>query len=62
MGYEDKRRPRKDVFSRQILGDFVQPDEKVNKAMEHERSFGKKQESDIIKKRMDSDLFKGGLS
>jgi uncharacterized protein YaiI (UPF0178 family) len=34
---------------------------RVEKAMEHERTFGQRQESDIIKKRMDSDLFKGGL-
>jgi hypothetical protein len=35
--------------------------ENMSKAIEHERSFGQKQDTDIIKKRMDSDLFKGGL-
>ncbi len=33
---------------------------RIKKAMEHEQSFGKRQDTDIIKKRMDSDLFKGG--
>jgi hypothetical protein len=34
---------------------------RMEKALEHERGFGQKQDTDIIKKRMDSDLFKGGL-
>lgn len=32
----------------------------VSKAIEHEMSFGQKQNTDLVK-RMDSDLFKGGL-
>lgn len=36
-------------------------EKRMRKAMERERSFGQKQDTDIIKKRMDSDLFKGGL-
>lgn len=36
-------------------------EKRMKKAIEHERSFGQKQDTDIIKKRMDSDMFKGGF-
>ena len=49
----------KDYIGKPLLEETrEQQVERVRKAMEHERSFGKKQETDIVKKRMDSDLFK----
>ncbi len=48
-------------------GNWYEPNElseelkRIKKAKEHEMSFGNKQNPDIIKKRMDSDLFKGGM-
>jgi hypothetical protein len=58
----------KNDFSREHLGTPFEPsetaeqyDRRMKKALKHEHSFGERRDTDIIKKRMDSDLFKGGL-
>jgi hypothetical protein len=54
---------KSEYLGRPFMGEESEEERRrrVQKAQDHERSFGKKQDSDIIKKRMDSDLFKGGL-
>lgn len=63
-------------FKREILGTWVEQDvddsrrkeamekarqQQMKKSIAHEKSFIKSNDSDMIQKRMGSDLFKGGM-
>lgn len=50
----------KDEIVNYALENARRREEAIKKAMEHEKSFNKKEDKDLIEKRMGSDLFKGG--
>lgn len=48
-----------ELLEKPYLESAEERERRIKKAVEHERSFGLNKDVDIIKKRMDSDLFKG---